>query len=908
MWSDDWEGVYLALFLIDKALLFSKEEVIQVYENNKNAENLEELLYEKAIYPNGEKLGFYNTSKYTLKDVYKNRFSKEIFNEYFKGFSKEIIALFRIFDGNFDDLEQNFYFLGKPENYDDYVKCSEDLKNYFRNVFNRKMNVYFEYVNLNDYSNSLINILFDEMTIKDNISILEVNPNTAFLYSCVDYIINKNPDSKVELYAITTKSIVAFSLKFLSIISKIDFNFAIFEEDDEDEILPAKEVDFDKLFGHPQDFDFVVKSYLPEKFDNGQLKLSNFNIPASSRVLYISYHGETDFSKSWLEDDILESLILMPYKIKGRLTGPAYRIRRVLVTILNYQKNENRKNRFIVIDNNKNKDIVNTEYDNYAYINLVNSRNIYNNSFQQFKNFADSDFSKVFAIDEKLIKELSRYRKFFNINELMYETKMKSQKTFYKIEYVEGDELITENLDYDIEKLGKLLEEIPHVTINNELIYQENSLYLLMNDYSVDKWVFFHNEIDNPYFYQNVRLTSEKVILNYLYHYLNSQIGINEYEYFMRGYNLGLPRVEPFKQIRVPIPPIEIQEKIVESRKMSGDLFEEMNQLKNSINNNFFDYEKNIEVINKFYGKREYSEETQEILMPDNWLYTYRGLIWPLAISYLIATSGGFEKTEKANNLLRLFEFTTAFNAYVLISGIPEDVYERRKHKIWNYAYDRSNNDEKFKEELKLTFGSWFTFHYKLNDIYKKNFDTEINKEFYLKLVNEEIRELYEKTLNARNEEFHDGIVNAHEAQSFLNELESPKSQIFNYLNSCYKNIKLYYNFKSNNARKNGKIIIEHNVMFLNGPYSMPIYTTIEGDEMLEPETLYLHDVENNKFAKLDERLIKFEAMDENKRDWRLYVFVGFETDEDGNKKAKYRNYLRSKDIKKEYIDLNELM
>ena len=56
-------------------------------------------------------------------------------------------------------------------------------------------------------------------------------------------------------------------------------------------------------------------------------------------------------------------------------------------------------------------------------------------------------------------------------------------------------------------------------------------------------------------------------------------------------------------------------------------------------------------------------------------------------------------------------------------------------------------------------------------------------------------------------------------------------------------------------SKKNGKIIIEHNVMFLNGPYSMPIYTTIEGEELLEPETLYLHDVENNKFAKLNEKL-----------------------------------------------------
>ena len=58
------ELVYLTLELIDGATLFSKETVIKEYENNKNDEDIEELLYKKAIFPNGEQLGFYNISKY----------------------------------------------------------------------------------------------------------------------------------------------------------------------------------------------------------------------------------------------------------------------------------------------------------------------------------------------------------------------------------------------------------------------------------------------------------------------------------------------------------------------------------------------------------------------------------------------------------------------------------------------------------------------------------------------------------------------------------------------------------------------------------------------------------------------------------------------------------------------------
>ena len=48
------EWAFLALKLIDDATLFSKENVIKEYENNKDAENLNELLHEKSIYPRGE--------------------------------------------------------------------------------------------------------------------------------------------------------------------------------------------------------------------------------------------------------------------------------------------------------------------------------------------------------------------------------------------------------------------------------------------------------------------------------------------------------------------------------------------------------------------------------------------------------------------------------------------------------------------------------------------------------------------------------------------------------------------------------------------------------------------------------------------------------------------------------------
>ena len=269
----------------------------------------------------------------------------------------------------------------------------------------------------------------------------------------------------------------------------------------------------------------------------------------------------------------------------------------------------------------------------------------------------------------------------------------------------------------------------------------------------------------------------------------------------------------------------------------------------------------------------------------------------------MLATSGGFEKVEKANNLLRLFEFTVAFNSYVLISGIPDDIYKKNKTKIWEHAYDKRNNSEKYAKKLNLSFGSWNHFHGILTGIYKKEFTTEINKEFYMNLLDKKIRNNYTDLKNERNEQFHGGISNAYEAETLLNELNVPKLEIFNHLNSCYEKFRLYYTTGRVDMKTK-----EYEIIFLNGPYSMPIYSTIISEGILEPESLYLHDLTENKFTKLNDKLIKFKAVDDMKHDWRLYIFIGFETDKNGNKKAKYRCYQRKEEDLLEDINLNELM
>lgn len=477
---------------------------------------------------------------------------------------------------------------------------------------------------------------------------------------------------------------------------------------------------------------------------------------------------------------------------------------------------------------------------------------------------------------------------------------METQKNYYKTEYVKGDERIIKHLNYKTKKLGELVAgKNSHI----ENISPNNSLYFLKRDNLVvnDKWAFLNHEIINTGSYSGFELISDRVTLQFLYYYLNSEVGINEYNYFARGHRY--PYAEDWiSEIRVPIPPKKIQDKIVEAMNERDDFLNDVNLLKSRTNQNFFDYKQNKMVVDEFYGKREYSTETQEISMPDNWIYTYGGLVWPLAITYLIATSGGIEKSEKATNLLKLFEFTTAFNSIVLISGIPEDIYEKNKHKIWKKAYDESNDDG-FVNFYKLTFGSWVTFHYKIKKIYKKRFDTEIDKEFYFKLLNNDIIEYYKTLKDHRNKEFHEGFVNPNEAESLIKELNIPKTKVFNYLNECYKNLRLFYITGKNDTSTN-----EHEVIFLNGPYSMPIYSTIHYKGFLEAEALYLYDEEEKKFSKLNSKLIKFRAIDDDEHDWRLYIFIGFENDSDGNKIARYKCYQRIEDELEVSFDLNDLL
>ena len=222
MWIDDRymdEAVFIALALLDSATLYSKNEVLEIFEENEKNEYMRNLLLEKAVYPNGEKLGFYNTSQYTLKEIFENGLSEEVFSEYLNSFSIEVQELFDMFEFDLNKIKK-FHHLKH------YLNISEEITKNSKNIqkdFIGHVYIFSKYFNYDEYSDFLCNVIFDKIQFKNSISILHINPDNYFIFNALEYILTQNPNCDVSLYVIASSYKFAFPLKFLSIINKINF-------------------------------------------------------------------------------------------------------------------------------------------------------------------------------------------------------------------------------------------------------------------------------------------------------------------------------------------------------------------------------------------------------------------------------------------------------------------------------------------------------------------------------------------------------------------------------------------------------------------------------------------------------------------------------------------------------------
>ena len=352
----------------------------------------------------------------------------------------------------------------------------------------------------------------------------------------------------------------------------------------------------------------------------------------------------------------------------------------------------------------------------------------------------------------------------------------------------------------------------------------------------------------------------ENILKEYLYEYLSSDNGLDEIKYFSKGNYYITP--ENIKQVKIPIPPLNVQKEIVKVARESREFFKTVDLLKKEFSSNILDYKHMKSSLDEFKGDIELDNDSGEVIkMSRNWRHAYKGLIWPLAISYLSATRGGFESVEKKDNYLVLFEFIAAFNSIILLSGLPDDVYKKNFDNIWN---------ARLNVYKKMTFANWVYLSKNLAEVYKNNnFTSQLDEELFEKISSDKILDILEHAKDIRNEEAHGSHSNSFEAENVIDILEEYLDDVFDIL-EIYSNYKLIYVTGDLDTSKRS---YNHRVILLNGPCAQPIYDNIIFDNVLFGDSLYLYNPKNNKKLLINDSLMKFKPVDDNKKRWALFIY-----------------------------------
>lgn len=447
---------------------------------------------------------------------------------------------------------------------------------------------------------------------------------------------------------------------------------------------------------------------------------------------------------------------------------------------------------------------------------------------------------------------------------------------------IHGEKDETESDGTPIYYLGELVDLVndPNPSTNEELA----EIFLIplnKNEHSSENPFFYQSEL-RGYNQHNMipfEINTDKISKDFLLYYLNSNKGKLELKECSKGSNII--NKSDLRFIQVPVPSLERQREIIGAVEKTKEFFDSVNLLKNNFQNNILNYERVLEDIEEFQGEIEFSQEEYKFTKMDrNWRHVYEGLPWPLAITYLSATRGGFETVQKANAYLKLFEFVTLFNSIVLISAIPEDYYEENKN---TFIWTKHDNFYSF-----MTFGKWLKLYEFLRNIYSAHeFNPIIESELFEQLCSKKIFNSLNIAKNARNEDAHGPITNEFEAEEVINHLKPLLYDTFDSLTS-YSDFKLYYIIGKFERTENGSL--KQDVIMLNGPCAQPIYRELIYDKELDAYSLYLFNPLNEELLKINDKLMKFKQTDRIKNQWALFIYSGWEHAENSNQ-AIYKCY-----------------
>ena len=804
--------------------------------------NFVKMLYDESERINGDSLNFFNISPYDLSSFSNESFEIE---DYFKGFDIKTFTLLHNFNGEFFIESADWDIFKKLDN----IQIDESV--YTEEIFG-------------DFLSQFIIKLYCEDVIEDsflfifslfNMDIIDETKSNVFIPASNDFFIIFN----FLIYIFSKKH--SYDLKIFTNLNKISFFGRIIFSF----IKNIKNIEeINEEFLNSVDMVLSNNDILEYPIILNHFKKNDIKPISLVSCINSNYLNSDNFNKI-LENDNLDSIFLL------KDHEP--------MIVLNSEKPEERQNKFLLfygLENN---------HPDEQFDLILNS----------FKSYKETKYSKL--IFNENINDDSLMNS-FNLNNLMYDK-------FRKVHNIDYDEATLkksfDNEDIEVCCLGDMAN-LKSVSLDSKLndgkLYVEDDLDLSNSLIMIPKldsdWVLTNERIvkSEEFIYERNKillceLSSECILKEYVYYYLNSEKGLSDLNYFKKSDFKNWE--DDLKYMRIPIPDLETQNKIVDTARNMDTFFNNMEIFRNDFNKNILNYKPMAKALSEFSCQIKFDELGSVDEMCSNWRVVYNGILWPLAITYLYATKKSNNYLNKKENYINLFEFYAAFIVIILISAIPEYLYDDFESEIW----------EKFRGLDNMTFGNWSFLYKKLNKFYRSHeFDTDIDKSILMNISSEKFYSLFLKLTPKRNDyKGHNSMVQEDDDKNLIKAVEELEVFMNNdiiQIMKTFSSLKMYYTTGKNETDR-FKGIIKQELMILNGPCNPQFYydITLDLEYKLDDNYLYLYDSSKNSFLKIKDSFMKL-FKDEESDEWLLYLFDGYDKFKKKLRgKSKYRCHQR---------------
>ena len=815
--------VFKFIKLLDGLQSYSKEAVIDEYDLSDD-EN-EDLILSKSLYPTGKPLGFYNYCSNDISSLAKISGDniKDEFLDYIDSFSDNVYDILE--NNNIEDIVSN---MSDDELKDVIVnlnlKTSDDfLTAIYANILAKNNSQITFETNLDDeYFDLSIATKLKQLITSD----ISYKTRDDEIYQLFDFkSFDSNPDYIIHDIAFDEDEIELKESLASKNSSIITVSSSFFDENS----------DLLNHISNPNNLEAIISLPIFKDEDNLMLIVLNQHKNSNKFILIDEsdslIHKGNDFDYSYAGEDLLPKIIDSYKNFKE------YENALILPVSSLIKKDSSKKN--------------NLEVD-------VVKRRVYKSDVDQLISLQEQQASiqeqmlRSHKQNVDLVSESKSTKS--SLEELMYN---KKRQPLENLLYKNGKKILDEDVEF-----VNLSEIADLISINQK--NDKDTILVAACKQCTSKLVNYNHDIETinvDEYYIEIDNISSKVTKQYLYTYLSSLNGLEEIKYFSKKNHMITPEQLGF--VKIPVLKITTQFELVDAVRESEEFFKTIDLLKNDFQSNILDYKHVIDSVSELRGGIEFTRHG-DVNVKKAMRHAYSDMIWPLASSYLQATKGSFETVEKKDNYLVLFEFVAAFNFIILLSGLPETVYQNCKYDIWDFTKLHFYKD--------MSFGKWVVLSKNIADVYRENnFSSKLDPELFNMISSNKILKILDKTKNYRNDEHHGAQSNKYEAEKLLNELNIYLKDLFEIL-EVYSKYKLIYVLKSND--------LSHDVISLNGACAPPIYDRLVFDEKLENERLYLYNPKNNKKLLIKDNFMKFVPLDDNKKHWALYLYDGCDRNE----------------------------